>query len=82
MMDVFQIALDGSSKATGTYRAFAYVDVNADGDLMQLAETVALNRALPVAVFSTVADAKRWLRNGDREGTERHAAAGANKPRR
>src|SRR4249920_2892308 len=53
-MDVFQIALAGSNKASGAYEAFAYVDVHAEGDLMQFAETVALNRALPVAVFSTV----------------------------
>jgi len=71
-MDVFRIALQGSSKASGTYGAFAYVDVNADGDLMQFAETVALNRALPVAVFSTVADAERWLLREDRE---KHQAA-------
>lgn len=60
-MDVFEVALAGSGKASGTYSAFAYVDVNADGDLMQFAETVAFNRALPVAVFSTVAEAERWL---------------------
>jgi urocanate hydratase len=64
-MDVFQIALEGSSKARGTYTAFAYVDVNADGDLMRFAETVAVNRGMPVAVFSTVADAERWLLAGD-----------------
>jgi hypothetical protein len=81
-MDVFRIALEGSSKGSGTFAAFAYVDVNADGDLMQFAETVALNRALPVAVFSTVAAAKRWLLNEDRERTKPHAAAGAGKPRR
>ena len=81
-MDVFRIALEGSSRASGTFAAFAYVDVNADGDLMRFAETVALNRALPVAVFSTVADARRWLLNKDREGTKRHAAEGAGKARR
>jgi hypothetical protein len=80
-MDVFQIAMEGSSKASGTYKAFAYVDVNADGDLMQFAETVAVNRGVPVAVFSTVADAERWLLNEDRTGTEPRAAADADKPR-
>lgn len=79
-MDVFRIALEGSRKASGTYEAFAYVDANADGDLMQFAETVALNRALPVAVFSTVADAQRWLRN--EESNQPHAVADASKRRR
>jgi len=60
-MDVFQIAEAGSSKARGMFTAFAYVDVNADGDLMRFAETVAVNRGVPVAVFPTVADAERWL---------------------
>ena len=81
-MDVFRIALEGGSKASGTYKAFAYVDVNADSNLMQFAETVAINRGVPVAVFSTVADAKRWLLSEDRKGTEPQAPADADKPRR
>jgi hypothetical protein len=51
-------------------RAIAYVDVNADGDLMQFAETVAVNRMLPVAVFSNVADAEKWLLDKDHALTE------------
>lgn len=81
-MDVFQIALAGSSKATGTYEAFAYVDINAEGDLMKFAETVALNRALPVAVFSTVAAAQRWLLKGAVERPTPSAASEAGKPHR
>ena len=80
-MDVFKIALEGSVRASGTYQAFAYVDVNADGDLMRFAETVAVNRGLPVAVFSTVTDAEKWLLNEDSERTEPRAAADADKPR-
>lgn len=30
---------------------------------MHFAETVAVNRSLPVAVFATVADAEKWLLN-------------------
>jgi hypothetical protein len=41
--------------------AIAYVDVNAEGDLMQFAETVAVNRALPARVFSTVVQGEEWL---------------------
>ena len=81
-MDVFQIALSGSNKASGVYEAFAYVDVNADGDLMQFAETVALNRAIPVAVFSTVAAARSWLLKGAVEMPNPPVAAEARKPHR
>jgi len=76
-LDVFQIASEESSKAEGLLKAIAYVDVNAEGNLMQFAETVAVNRGLPVVVFSTVADAEKWLLSEDRGGTEPHAAADA-----
>ena len=79
--DVFQIVSEGSSKASGTYKAIAYVDVNATGDLMQFAETVAVNRGVPVVVFSTVADAEKWLLNEASGGAEPHAAADAAKSR-
>ena len=59
--DVYQIVAQGSAKAGGKVEAFAYVDANAKGDLMAFAETVALNRGLPVRVFRTVADAEKWL---------------------
>jgi hypothetical protein len=79
-LDVFQIASEGSSKAGGGLKAIAYVDVNAQGGLMKFAETVAVNRMLSVAVFSTVADAEKWLLNEDRP--EPCAAADTGKPRR
>jgi len=60
-MDVFEIASEGSDRARGKIQALAYVDVNAEGDLMHFAETVAVNRGLPVALFQTVAEAERWL---------------------
>jgi hypothetical protein len=81
-LDVFEIASEGSSRAFGMLKAIAYVDVNAEGGLMQFAETVAVNRALPVTVFSTVAEAEKWLLDEDRGGAEPHAAADADKPRR
>jgi hypothetical protein len=64
-LEVFRIASEEGEKARGILTAIAYVDVNAEGNLMQFAETVAVNRALPVAVFSTVADAEKWLQNED-----------------
>ena len=71
-LDVFQIVSEGSSKAGGILKAIAYVDVNAEGNLMQFAETVAVNRALPVVVFSTVAEAEKWLLNEGRADAKNH----------
>ncbi len=59
--NVFRLASEGSSRAHGYFTAIAYVDVNAEGDLMKFAETVAVNRGLPVRVFASVADAQAWL---------------------
>jgi hypothetical protein len=64
-LNVFQIVSEGSSQAIGIFDAIAYVDIHARGDLMQFAETVAVNRALPVNIFSTVADAEQWLMDQD-----------------
>jgi hypothetical protein len=64
-MGVFQIASEGSSRVQRQFEAIAYVDVNADGDLMNFAETVALNRGLPVKVFSSVSEAEKWLLGKD-----------------
>ena len=58
---VYEIARDGSDNARGHFDAIAYVDVNASGDLMEFAETVAMNRGLPVHIFATVAEAEKWL---------------------
>jgi hypothetical protein len=81
-LDVFTIVSEGSRRVAGMFEAIAYVDVHAAGDVMQFAETVAVNRAVPVTVFSTVADAKQWLREEDRGGAAPHAAADTDKPRR
>lgn len=61
---VYQVASEGSERARGLLHAIAYVDVHADGGLMDFAETVALNRGLPVAVFPTVEQARAWLLRG------------------
>jgi hypothetical protein len=60
-MGVFQIASEGSSRVQRPFEAIAYVDLNAEGDLMKFAETVAVNRGLPVRVFSSVSEAEKWL---------------------
>jgi hypothetical protein len=58
---VFEIAAEGSSHAQGHFKAIAYVDMNAEGDRMEFAETVAVNRGLPLRLFSSVSDAENWL---------------------
>lgn len=69
MIDVFRIASEGSMRALGMLEAVAFVDVNAEGDLMRFAETVAVNREMPAAVFPTVADAEKWLLEENRKDT-------------
>ena len=63
-LDVFEVIFKGSKHAIGMYKAIAFVDVNAEGDLMQFAQTAAVNRGIPVSLFSTVADAEQWLLRG------------------
>ncbi len=81
LMDVFQIAAEGSSRARGYFQAIAYVDRNAQDDLMNFAETVAANRSLPISVFLSVSDAESWLLGTDREGTPQGTPANTEKPR-
>ena len=60
-VDVFDIAVQGSTEAVGSLMTIAYVDVHAVGDTMKFAENVAVNRGLPVRIFATVAEAEQWL---------------------
>jgi hypothetical protein len=71
MMDVFRIATEGSNRSVGMLEAIAYVDVEAGGDLMKFAETVAVNRAMPVMVFSSVSDAEKWLLEYDEDAVRK-----------
>jgi hypothetical protein len=78
--DVFDIASAASERATGKLKAIAYVDVNAGSDLMQLAEDVAVNRGLRMAVFPTVAAAEAWMVQSNPGGTEPGAAPNGGPP--
>jgi hypothetical protein len=80
-MDVFEIASQGSRRGRSFFKAIAYVDVNAEDDLMKFAETVAVNRALPLTVFSTVSDAEKWLLGNDSGGTQECTPGAADEPR-
>jgi hypothetical protein len=57
---VYQAAAAGSARASGQFDAIAFVDVNA-GQLMPFAETVAVNRGLPVRLLASVSEAEPWL---------------------
>jgi hypothetical protein len=61
ILDVFEIASRHGKPLTAPIGPIAYVDVNRHGDLMDFAENVAVNRAIPVKVFETVAGAQEWL---------------------
>lgn len=63
MITVLKLISEQSSKSTGLFRAIVYVDINAEGDSMTFIENVAVNRGLPMKVFSTVTDAEKWLLN-------------------
>ena len=60
-LDVFEVISKGSAPALGLYTAIAYVDLNAEGDLMKFAQATAVNRGLPVSIFLTVTEAERWI---------------------
>jgi hypothetical protein len=61
IVDVYRIVSEETVRVLGQIDVIAYVDVNAQGDLMKFAEDVAVNRFLRVAVFSSVPDAELWL---------------------
>ena len=68
-LDVFKVVSKRAEKSRGSFMTIAYVDVNAEGDLMDFAETVAKNRGSRMKVFATVADAEEWLARADGGGS-------------
>jgi hypothetical protein len=62
-MEIFSLISDGASDALGFFEAIAYIDEQQDFEVVKFAETVAVNRGIPIAVFSSVADAENWLRH-------------------
>ena len=59
-MDVFAMASEGSMRALGVFEAVAYVDAKM-GKMKDFAESVAVNRGLPISSFFSVAEAEQWL---------------------
>jgi hypothetical protein len=66
--EVFAMVSEGARRFTGKLHAMAYVDVNGDSGLMRFAENVAVNRGIPVQIFSNVSDAEKWLLHQTRHG--------------
>jgi len=62
LVDVFHLVLQGSPKVRGVLKTIAYVDVNAEGDLMKLAQDAANARGVPMKLFPTVAEAEEWIK--------------------
>ncbi|HNZ32253.1 MAG TPA: hypothetical protein PKJ25_09170 [Smithellaceae bacterium] len=62
-INIFNIVQNESIRSRGFFKVIAYVDVNGNYDSMKFAETVAVNRGLPVAVFQTIAEAQKWMKD-------------------
>ena len=58
--EIFIVATEASRRALGFYEALAFVDEQI-GETRYFAETVAVNRGIPIAVFHNVEEAERWL---------------------
>lgn len=62
IIEIFDLVATGSRSTVGIFEALAYVDTNSETiDMTEFAETVAVNRGIPVAVFASVEDARNWL---------------------
>jgi len=59
-MEVFSIASQGSMDILGVFEAIAYVDEDT-GEMLEFAETVAVNRGTPAATFTKLAEAEKWI---------------------
>ena len=70
--DVFALISTNTPDARGFFEAIAYVDAQQDFDVVKFAETVAVNRGIPVAVFDNVDAAESWLsqRSGEESGQD------------
>jgi hypothetical protein len=62
-MEVFSLISQGSADALGFFEALAYIDARQEFEIAKFAESVAVNRGIPIAIFSSVEDAKNWLRH-------------------
>lgn len=68
-MEIFEMVATKSRSALGIFEAIALVDPEM-GDMAEFAETVAVNRGMPLAMFGTVDDARNWLARQKSVATE------------
>ena len=61
-MDIFSIMSEGSVQNLGFFEAIAFVDLQM-GEMGEFAETIAVNRGMPLAAFNSVSSAREWLLN-------------------
>ena len=61
-MDIFSIISEGSVEILGFFDAVAFVDLQM-GEMGEFAETVAVNRGMPLVAFNSVTTAGEWLLN-------------------
>lgn len=59
-MQIFDLVSEGSARALGKFDAIAFVDEKM-GEMANFAETVAVNRGIPIAMFSNLVDAENWI---------------------
>lgn len=60
--ELYQLAMELSTRAGPTYEVLAYVDVNAEGDTIRKVVSMVVDPGSATGVFATVAEAERWLR--------------------
>jgi len=60
-LEIYQIASELSQKAQGILRTVAFVDEGGEGEALQFAEDVAVNRGLFGKVFRSLTEAEGWI---------------------
>jgi hypothetical protein len=79
--EVFTIASEGAMDAMGIFEAIAYVDPYM-GPMAEFAETVAVNRGMPVRTFDSVDAAREWLLEQVGKPVGQHIFTGEDDPQR
>lgn len=71
-MEIFDMVSEGSLNALGFFEMIAYVDEQM-GKTLDFAETVAVNRGLPITTFESVDAAREWMEQRHNGASERDA---------
>jgi hypothetical protein len=67
-LDMFNVVKNAANHPMSAKIKIAYIDINKEHNMSDLlfGETVAVNRAVNVKIFSDYNDAKNWLQNSDK----------------